>query len=301
MSVDNLEVLGFLQGDFNEQAIRAGLFDRANVYLFLVNWADTSMGNVKLRRGWVGEVVFSSVGYFKAELRGLAQALTQRVGRLFTPMCDADLGDARCTVPISPALILRSTAYAVGSYVRVVTTTGDGSEVYQNRIYRCTTAGVTSSMQPTYDATVGNTTTDGTAVFTTVESWTRHAVVAGVTDRKTFTITVTDARDVDGWFNLGVATFETGNNAGRGLEILSWVQSGAHVVTYMSYGYDIQVGDKLRIYPGCDKTMRGANGCALKFFNRLNFRGMDLVPGTDDIINVSFKTSTTKSHKVSSK
>lgn len=301
MSVDNLEVVGFLQGDFNERAIRAGLFDRANVYLFLVNWADTSMGQVKLRRGWTGEVVFSSQGYFKSELRGLAQALTQRVGRIFTPMCDADLGDIRCRVPISPAVRLNSTAYTVGTYIRVATTLGDGSEVYENRIYLCTTSGVTAGAQPVYNTTVGATTTDGSAVFTSVQAWTRHAVVTGVTDRKTFTISVLDARDVDGWFNLGVATFETGDNAGRGLEVKSWTQSGGHVSVYMSYGYDIQVGDKLRIFPGCDKTMRGANGCALKFGNRLNFRGMDLVPGTDDIINVSFKTSTGQSHKVSSK
>lgn len=301
MSVDNLEVLGFLEGDFNEQAIRAGLFDRANVYLFLVNWADTSMGQVRLRRGWVGEVVFASQGYFKAELRGIAQALTQRIGRIYTPTCDADLGDARCGIPISPPIVARSTAYKVGQYVRVATAGGDGSEVYEDRIYLCTTAGTTASMAPTYNTAVNATTTDGTAVFTAKQSWTRNAVVTGVTDRKTFTISVTDARAVDGWFNLGVATFETGDNTGRALEVKGWAASGGHVVTYMSYGYDIQVGDKLRIYPGCDKTMRGANGCKLKFDNVNNFRGMDLVPGTDDIINVSFKTSTSKSHKVSSK
>jgi uncharacterized phage protein (TIGR02218 family) len=36
-------------------------------------------------------------------LRGLAQQLNQPVGRAFGRLCDADLGDARCTVAIAPS------------------------------------------------------------------------------------------------------------------------------------------------------------------------------------------------------
>ncbi len=65
-----------------------------------------------MRRGWFGEVTLSEQGIFRTELRGLTQALSQRIGELYSPECRADLGDHRCKVPIHPPEIARSTAYA---------------------------------------------------------------------------------------------------------------------------------------------------------------------------------------------
>ena len=100
MGVDNLDVEGVLEHDaITEEGLRAGLFDRAEVRIFLVNWADPSMGILRLRRGWFGEVVLTEQGVFRTELRGLTQALQQRIGELYSPECRADLGDHRCRVP----------------------------------------------------------------------------------------------------------------------------------------------------------------------------------------------------------
>src|SRR5690606_28340960 len=55
------------------------------------------------------------------ELRGMTQALSQRIGELYAPECRADLGDHRCKVPIAPPVVERGTAYAVGDTVRVNT------------------------------------------------------------------------------------------------------------------------------------------------------------------------------------
>jgi uncharacterized phage protein (TIGR02218 family) len=45
MGVDNLDVEGVFDSDaVTEEELRAGLFDRADVRIFLVNWADPSMG-----------------------------------------------------------------------------------------------------------------------------------------------------------------------------------------------------------------------------------------------------------------
>jgi hypothetical protein len=38
---------------------------------------------------------------FRAELRGLSQALSQQIVELYTPDCRADLGDARCKVNLA--------------------------------------------------------------------------------------------------------------------------------------------------------------------------------------------------------
>lgn len=123
LSVDNLDVEGvFDSASITEEEMRAGLFDQAEVRIFLVNWADPAMGALRMRRGWFGEVVLTEPGIFRTELRGMTQALQQRIGELYSPECRADLGDHRCKVPVNPPEIARSTAYTVGDVVRVRTT-----------------------------------------------------------------------------------------------------------------------------------------------------------------------------------
>ncbi|MCM2563783.1 DUF2163 domain-containing protein [Lutimaribacter sp. EGI FJ00015] len=103
LSVDSLDVEGLFEAEAITAAdMRAGLFDHAEVRLFLVNWADPAMGRLRLRRGWLGEVIVTEAGQFRTELRGLTQVLQQQIGGLFSPECRADLGDARCKVDLGP-------------------------------------------------------------------------------------------------------------------------------------------------------------------------------------------------------
>ncbi|WP_461308568.1 DUF2163 domain-containing protein, partial [Albidovulum sp.] len=51
LSVDNLDVEGvFDSASITEEELRAGLFDQAEVRIFLVNWADPAMGALRMRR-----------------------------------------------------------------------------------------------------------------------------------------------------------------------------------------------------------------------------------------------------------
>jgi uncharacterized phage protein (TIGR02218 family) len=100
LSVDNLEVESALRSDsLNEDDLAAGLFDDAAIEIWRVNWQDTSQ-RVLMRSGSIGEVR-RSASAFAAEVRGLAHYLQQPKGRLFQYGCDADLGDARCTVDLT--------------------------------------------------------------------------------------------------------------------------------------------------------------------------------------------------------
>jgi uncharacterized phage protein (TIGR02218 family) len=98
--VDNLSVLGVLDASIVTPAdLRAGRWDFAAVEIFKVNYRDLTQGTLKLRKGTLGEVRHGRLR-FEAELRGLAQRLAQALGRVYTPACDADLGDARCAVDL---------------------------------------------------------------------------------------------------------------------------------------------------------------------------------------------------------
>lgn len=62
------------------------------------------------------------------------------------------------------------------------------------------------------------------------------------------------------------------------MEIKDWIAADSRVVLYLALPNDIQVGDELRLYPGCDKTLAT---CRDKFDNVINFRGEPFVPGSD--------------------
>lgn len=100
MSVDNLDADVLLDSaGITEADLIAGRYDFAAVEIRLCNWAAPATGSILLRRGTLGEVSLRN-GRARVELRGLAQALQQTVGRVFARRCDADLGDARCGVAL---------------------------------------------------------------------------------------------------------------------------------------------------------------------------------------------------------
>lgn len=99
MAVDNVDVAGALNSDdIDEDAIARGLFDFAEVVVYLVNWSNVSERGVEFR-GNLGEVRRGKAA-FSAELRSLSDRLGQRSGRVYSTLCDADLGDARCGIDL---------------------------------------------------------------------------------------------------------------------------------------------------------------------------------------------------------
>lgn len=101
MAVDTQDIEGMLSSDsISEQDIFAGLYDSAQIEIFMVNYTDLTQGDIKLKKGWLGEVSLKN-HQFIAEVRGLTQKLTQTIGELYSPSCRASLGDGRCQVNLS--------------------------------------------------------------------------------------------------------------------------------------------------------------------------------------------------------
>tara|TARA_R110002094_G_scaffold44636_2_gene56520 strand:- start:21187 stop:22074 length:888 start_codon:yes stop_codon:yes gene_type:complete len=95
LSVDNTEAIGALSdASIREDEIEQGRFDGAEVQAWLVNWADTSQRWLQFR-GSIGELRRVD-GAFRAELRGLTEALNRPLGRVYQKPCTAVLGDAQC-------------------------------------------------------------------------------------------------------------------------------------------------------------------------------------------------------------
>jgi len=101
LSVDNLEAMSFLDSEaITETDVEAGLYDGAEIDIFLINYADTTMGVVYLVKGFkLGEVKVAD-HTASAEIRGLAAKLQQEMLELVSPDCRATLGDYRCGVDV---------------------------------------------------------------------------------------------------------------------------------------------------------------------------------------------------------
>ncbi|MCH2547469.1 MAG: DUF2163 domain-containing protein [Alphaproteobacteria bacterium] len=101
MSVDNLDVEGQVYpSKITEEDLLAGLYDYAEIEIFVVNYKDLSQGKLVVKRGRLGEVTLSSQ-MFQAEVRGLTQHLSQTIGDVFSPSCRAILGDSKCKVALA--------------------------------------------------------------------------------------------------------------------------------------------------------------------------------------------------------
>ena len=80
------------------------------------------------------------------------------------------------------------------------------------------------------------------------------------------------------WFNLGVLTWVTGNNAGVTSEVQNYAESNRTFSLQLSVPFVIQVGDTFDLSPGCDKRL---TTCNTKFSNSLRFVGSPFMPTTD--------------------
>ena len=118
LSVDELEVTGFLRDDgITDEEMHNGAFDFALAEVFIINYEDETMGDIKLRYGYFGEVKTTGSGAFLVELRGLVDLLSMKIGDTYLNECRLDLGSPKCGIEISPPQRKAGARYNVGDRV----------------------------------------------------------------------------------------------------------------------------------------------------------------------------------------
>lgn len=100
MSVDNLDVEGFLSSDaIKADDLEAGVYDGAKVEIIICDWINPDNYPYTLRSGFLGEVEHTDTG-FKAEVRGLLDVFQQNTAQKYQKTCRAILGDSKCKFPL---------------------------------------------------------------------------------------------------------------------------------------------------------------------------------------------------------
>ncbi|MDX1974479.1 MAG: DUF2163 domain-containing protein [Rickettsiales bacterium] len=130
LNVDNLDIEGMLSsGTITEADILAGKYDFAAIEIFQVNYNDLTQGQIKLRRGWLGEVSLQKQ-QFIAEVRGLRQRLAQTMGELFSVTCRAALGDSRCKINMASHTVTGDVTTAISTQEFLDSSRSEASDLF---------------------------------------------------------------------------------------------------------------------------------------------------------------------------
>ncbi len=270
-------------GTFDTYEVIDGKFDSADIEVGVVDRVThTSVGF--LFAGRIGPIQFGALrNNVTFDVRGHSTRFRWPFVQTFGPMCRTTLGSDLCRIPLRPSVVARNTAYviranatSVDSYSARVSNGGSDPSQYANVFFECTTAGTTAASAPSYDFTVGNTTTDGSATFTCRDAWTRHAKITQVVNQ--FNIILDrdpDPRAVNGWYNQGGVRMWDGYSATRAFEVGNWVLSTRTLTLYLPCGAAnndtlVHAGDWLEIWRGCARTILV---CSSTFANAEQFRG----------------------------
>lgn len=96
IAVSNMDIDAIISDDsISEADLTSGLFNGANVELFLAYWTVNGLGILPLRTSWIGELTVKGVS-FKADLRGIAQKLQQMFIHSCSLECRWIFGDSKC-------------------------------------------------------------------------------------------------------------------------------------------------------------------------------------------------------------
>ncbi|MEZ5691478.1 MAG: DUF2163 domain-containing protein [Rickettsiales bacterium] len=130
LNVDNLDIEGVLSSEnIEEKDIMAGLYDFAEIEIFMVNYSDLTQGKLKLRRGWLGEVAIRS-SQFVVEVRGLTQRLSQKFGELYSASCRASFTDSRCKLDAASFTVSGSVTFVTSNQEFFDSTRLESSGIY---------------------------------------------------------------------------------------------------------------------------------------------------------------------------
>src|SRR4029077_1776944 len=187
--------------------------------------------------GTIGEVTIDR-GQFKAELRGLANAYTRVLGRLYTPGCAWNLGDENCTKDLTDFTVTgtidSANADGVTLYDSARTEPGPSGGIAISGITNAnpgivpaTAHGFTAGEAITVAGVIGPALLNTDTVVYAPVSANSFALGIDTSDTAVYPAyvsggTVHPLGSGAGYFTFGKITFDSGANAGLSMDVKSY-------------------------------------------------------------------------------
>lgn len=294
LAVDNMEAMGILDSEaITAEDIAAGVWDHAEIEVYLVDWADAANTAEPIHVGRIGQVV-TERGKYSAELRGLADAYSQTIGKLYQPSCRASFCDARCKLdPADHTVTGTLDDISANGLVLFDAERAEPGPAGGKAITGITKAAAPSVTCVAHGFSAGQVVTiSGVVGMAEINGLTLK--VAGVTNANTFTLYGVDSTDFStytsgglatpqgdvGTFDGGVITMTSGASAGLSMEVKSYAPGTITLQLPLPFGAG--VGDTYSLLAGCGK--RFDEDCVGRYSNGINFRGEPHVPGMDRLM-----------------
>lgn len=255
-------------------------------------------GAIVERVGHIGEVTIER-GAFKAEMRGLMQAYTRTYGRLAAPSCNADLGDARCTVDLTAFTVTGAIAGVnpdgVTLYDPARTEPGPDGAINIINVSNAN-PGVVRLAGP-FTFPVGSPVTlsaingmpllnQDTIIRNPDYAHNHFDLGIDTSDHAIYGTYInngvcTPLGGTTGYFDYGLITFTSGLNVGLSMEVKSYVPG--QITLQLPFPYAVAIGDAYTMHAGCDKSLAT---CRDRFSNLVNMRAFPYLPGIDKLVQI---------------
>jgi hypothetical protein len=280
--VDNLDIaIAFDDSYITRSDVERGRYDFAEIFVFLINYNDTSMGILMLLSGTLGKAGMDEYDA-TIEMNSLSDKLQNRIGRKYGYKCDAEFGSTRCFIgwPIT-AVDLGSNWIAIDGDMTALfaatdrlvisdSTGNDGEYTVSSDSYNSGEDRTEIILDETLPSDVADGRING------YEKLRQSGSATSVTSKSVFSDSTRS--EADDYWKYGVLTFTSGNNNGFSREVKDF--SSGEITLFLPMPYDIEAGDTYYIYPGCDKD---PDTCKNTYDNFINFQGFPHLPGRDEV------------------
>jgi len=131
LAVSNMDINALITNDsITEDELRAGLYERARVEMFLAYWSNSRVQTLPLRTSWIGELQTKGTS-FRADLRGISQLLAQMFVEQTSLECRATFCDTRCGLDVADYTLSYTVTTKISQSVFIANIAGNDHGTYE--------------------------------------------------------------------------------------------------------------------------------------------------------------------------
>ena len=278
VDIDNVTFVCFLKNTgFDRDEIINGKWRHAEFKTYRVNYKDLTMGDIKMRRGRVGDIKVGKA--LTIEGQGMLGRFRKEQVERTAPLCRAVHGDIRCKIDLASTAWPVTTALNIRLPFSAGELTGTREVIIKpstpnDRWFETLVAGTTGGSEPSWNTTLGGSTSDGGVTHKTIRA---RRVNTNIVTAATLSFTVDYTGDApDNFFDDGFFVVNSGVLTGQVFPIASWVLSTKTVTVFEPMPVLLLNTDDVDLVSGCDLTR---DNCINLYDNIKNRRAESHLPG----------------------